>query len=416
MVALLLAAALASLPDSSGIEAGVGGLLYGHGSTDLRQEDHALSAYSWRTRLRLRASWKTLSAVAEPSLSRGWSRSGPGDSLMAGMDMLLLEARLPGTPWVGGELFHGCRRPYLPSIGQPYFDLTATDGDSLDGMSLTAGGFLGFSGSWSLYSPHAGDTVDYAAVRAPWVGFGTARAYRLARRGPDGESRTAEVLEGWLSLRRISPWVSLLRVREEDDAWAVRGQLRGLELRPSLDLRLRLTPEVHLAGAGLASGTGGLRPGQRVAAALVSLSSVERAVSVWGYGRVDIEGIVEDSVGVGAWMLSEAGLEYAAGAGLAEEGDAAVELDVDLRRPEAGAGAGVRVVGDSLRVAGRAGYTPRPDVHATMELSGSPTGALDPAGTISVRFAAAGIAGGLGLGWEDGEASVGVDLTAEVPR
>lgn len=416
MVALLLlAAAIGSPADSSGLNAGVEGLIAGCGTADLQEDEQALSHYAWRARLRIRAAWRTFSAVAEPSLSRQWARGAPEDSLRAGMDRLLLQARLPGTPWLGGELFHGCRQPYLPSLRQPFLDLTGTDADSLDGVSFTAGGFLGFSGSWSLYRPVSGDTIDYLAVRAPWAGFGTARAYRLRRRGADGDLRT-EVLEGWLSLRQLSPWLSLLRQRGGEDAWAVRGQLRGLSVRPSLDLRLRLTPEAHLAGNGLASGTGGLMPGQRVVAALVSLSSVERAVSVWGYGKTDIEGIVDDSVGVGAWMLSRAGLEYAAGAGLANGGDATVDLDVDLRRREAAAGAGIRALGDSLRLTGRAGYSPRSDVHSTMELSGSPTGALDPRGRLSVRFAGGSAVGGLSLEWRDGETAVGVDLTAEVPQ
>jgi hypothetical protein len=280
-------------------------------------------------------------------------------------------------------------------------------------MSLTAGGFLGFRGSYSVYRPFSGDTVSYAVVRAPWAGVGTFRAYRYTRRHAGG-SLEYDALEGWLSVRRVSPWAYLLRSRRRDDRWAAGMQLRGMGLRPSLDLRLEAVPEVQLAGDGLLPGTGGLQPGQRSAGLRLSLRSLQRSVSAWAYGRIGFEDMVHDSAGLGAYMLSEADIEYTLRAGVPERGDAAVRLDADLRRPLAGAGAGLRLVGDSLRVAGRASYTPRPDVHGTMELSGSPAGSIDPAGELAARVAAGAVSGGLSLLWEDGEVSIGVDLVAEV--
>lgn len=411
MVAFLVLSLLAAQPDSSGPDVHVGGLVYGSASSDVNGDELRLDDWEHRTRLRLEARWGDgLSALAEPSVS---GAGGPVDSLDAGMDRLLVTARLPGTPWLGGEVFHGCRQPFLPALRRPYLDLSDTEADSLSGMSLTAGGFLGFRGSYSVYRPFSGDTVSYAMVRAPWAGVGTFRAYRYTRRYAEG-SLEYDAMEGWLSVRRISPWAYLLRSRRRDDRWAAGMQLRGIGLRPSLDLRLEVVPEAHLAGDGLLPGTGGMQPGQRSAGLRVSMHSLQRSVSAWAYGRIGFEDMVEDSAGLGAYMLSEADIEYTLRAGVPEQGDAAVRLDADLRRPLAGAGAGLRLVGDSLRVAGRASYTPRPDVHGTMELSGSPSGSIDPAGELAARVAAGAVSGGLSLLWEDGEVSIGVDLVAEV--
>ncbi len=406
MVAVLVLGLLAAQPDSSGPDVHVGGLVYGRASSDVNGGELRLDDWEHRTRLRLEARWGDgLSALAEPSVS--------GDSLETGMDRLLITARLPGTPWLGGEVFHGCRQPFLPGLGRPWLDLTDTEADSLSGMSLTAGGFLGFRGSYSVYRPFSGDTASYAMVRAPWAGLGTFRAYRYTRHHAGG-SLEYDALEGWLSVRRVAPWAYLLRSRNSDEGWAAGMQLRGMGLRPSLDLRLEVVPEAHLAGDGLLPGTGGMQPGQRSAGLRLSMRSLQRSVSAWAYGRIGFEDIVQDSAGLGAYMLSEADIEYTLRAGVPEQGDAAVRLDADLRRPLAGAGAGLHLVGDSLRVAGRASYTPRPDVHGTMELSGSPSGSIDPAGELAARVAAGAVSGGLSLLWEDGEVSMGVDLVAEV--
>jgi len=416
MVAVLVLGLLAAQPDSSGPDASVGGLVYGRASSDVNGGELRLDDWEHRTRLLLEAGWGDgLSALAEPSLSSSdaGGDSGFGDSLEMEMDRLLITARLSGTPWLGGEVFHGCRQPFLPGLHRPWLDFSDTEADSLSGMSLTAGGFLGFRGSYSVYRPFSGDTVSYAMIRAPWAGLGTFRAYRYTRYRSEG-SLEYDALEGWLSVRRISPWAYLMRSRRRDDRWAAGMQLRGIRLRPSLDLRLDVVPEAGLAGDGLLPGTGGLQPGQRSAGLLLSMHSLQSLVSMWAYGRVDFEGMVHDSVGVGAHMLSEADIEYTLRAGLPEQGDAAIRLDADLRRPLAGAGAGLLLMGDSLRVAGRASYTPRPDIHGTMEVSGSPWRSLDPLGEVAVRVARGGVSGGLSLLWQDGEISMGVDLVAEV--
>ena len=413
MVAAMVLCLLAAQPDSSGGDAHVGGLVYGRASSHVNGDELRLQDWAYRTRLRLEAQWGDgLSALAEPSIS-GSRDSGPGDSLETGLDRLLIRARLPGTPWLGGDVFHGCCQPFLPGLDRAYIDFTDTEADSLSGMSLTAGGFLGFRGSYSIYRPFAGDTVSYAAVRAPWAGLGTFRAYRYTRHHAEGRVEY-DALESWLSVRKISPWVYLLRSRRRDHRWAAEMQLRGIRLKPSLDLRLDVIPEVGFAGDDLLPGTGGMQPGQRSTGLKLSMHSLQRSVSLWAYGRTDFEGMVHDSAGLGAYMLSEADIEYTLRAGIPEQGDAEARLDVDLRRRLAGAGAGLRLVGDSLRVAGRASYTPRPDVHGTMELSGSPSGSIDPVGEVAVRVAAGKLSGGLSLLWEDGKLSMGVDMVAEV--
>jgi hypothetical protein len=414
VVGLLILGMLASQPDSSGASAGVGGLVYGSALSGVDHEDLRLDRWEHRTRIRITASWgEGLSALAEPSLSGSGEDGGSHDSTKAGLDRLLVRARLPGTPWLGGEVFHGCRQPWMPALGGAYLDLTDTDSDSLSGMSLTAGGFLGFRGSYSVYRPFGGDTLSYARLRAPWAGFGTFRAYRYTRHGRGG-TEGFDAMEAWLSIRRLSPWVTLLRGRNGDGRWAVGAQLRGLRLRPSLDLRLEVAPEAHLAGDGLKPGTAGLQPGQRAGGIRVSLRSVTRALSAWGYGRKGFEDMVGDSVGAGMHMLSRADIEYSLSGGWPEDGDPSARLDADLRRRVAGAGAGLRTWGDSLRVSGRASYSPRPDVHGTMEVSGSPGGVLDPVGTLSVRVATGAVSGGLSMLWEDGAVALGVDLVAEV--
>ncbi len=414
MVVALLLTLLAAQPDSAGFEAGAGGLVFGRAESRVNGDELRLGEWEHRTRIRLELfRGEGLSVLAEPSVFGFRGESVAADSLEVGLDRLLVRARLPGTPWLGGEVFHGCRQPFLPSLEGAYLDLTETEADSLSGMSLTAGGFLGFRGSYSLYRPFAGDTMSYAAIRAPWAGFGTFRAYRFTRRGPQGEVGY-DALEGWLSIMRFSPWMTVLRSRGDDGGWAAGLQLREIGLRPSLDLRLEVTPEARLAGDSLRPGTGGLCPGQRTAGIRVVLRSLQHSLAAWGYGRVDFEDMVEDSAGVGLYMLSSADIEYTLSVGMAEAGDPDARLDADLRRPLAGAGAGLRVMGDSLRVAGRASYTPRPDVHGTMELSGSPAGELDPVGSVAARVASGGLVGGISLTWEEGEVSMGVDLVAEV--
>ena len=413
MVAALLLVALAASPDSAAVDYGIDGLLQGWAASEMDGGEMTLSDQGYRIRLRMEASFgRGASAIAEPSLSPGGADAGD-DSVSIGLDRLLLQARLPGTPWLGGEVFHGCRQPYLPSLSDPYLDVVDTPADSLSGMSLTAGGFLGFRAAYSVYRPYDGDTLSYVRVRAPWAGFGTFRAYRLTRRGPDGTSQL-EALEGWLAIRRFSPHVSLLRNRDVDHSWAASFQLRGVRLRPSLDLRLDVVPELHLAGRALEPGTGGLQPRQRSAALRMSMFSVQRSISAWGYGMVDFEGMVDDSVGAGLHMLSRAGIDYSLQAGMPLDGELLARLDADLRGERSGAGAGLVLRGDSLRVAGRASYSPRRDVHGILEISGAPAGELDPVGQVAVRVATARMAGGLSMHWRSGDVTLGVDLVTEV--
>ncbi len=297
--------------------------------------------------------------------------------------------RLPGSPWIGAQAAYGADSPFLFSLDRPWRERDNSSRDSLLFAAVEGGGILGFDGFYRAYREGSADTLVWTGIRSPWLGF--AQVWWDGFRGPV-EMNT---LCGVVRLADFVPWFSY-----SDSSGVVRAdaELRGKWAR--LPASLSLVPWVHYSDAD--STQAGLK---------VHLSGSPMAHSGVLKLGFPVQGEGSFSAMLRYSMQSVAGIHWSTGADASGDGDWAGFVFGEFRAAPAGFGMGVSASQDSVRLAGRATYSPVPSVSASLELSSDVfSESADPSGTIRISAFRGPVRALLGYFWSEGTSLFTVEL------
>lgn len=381
MVALMLFLLLQSAAEDHGLQAGAG--FFSHGHADLAQGLQTLGVDSILLfpRVSVAGSGYSLSTVMRASPIPAKDR----------LDLIHASGalRLPGSPWIGVRAAYGADSPFLFGLDRPWLSRSGFSRDSLVCGALEGGGVLGFSGTYRVYRQGVGDTLVWAGIRSPWMGFA-----QVWWDGFSGSLRMNTVT-GFLQFSGFSPWFSI-----SDSSGTLRGdgEIRDLQITGSSPLSG--IPWVHYSGADssqaglklLFRGRGTAQAGMiRLGAPLQSKGSF--------------------SLQLRYRMRSVAGIHWDAGADLGDGGDWSTSLFGDYRSSPAGFGLGAVANGDSVRVTGRASYSPVPSVSAEAALSADIfSNSADPSGTVKVFGFRGPVVAMLGYSWQRGSSLLSIEI------
>jgi hypothetical protein len=326
-----------------------------------------------------------------------------GDTSVSGLRSGLLSVRWPGTPWIG--CYAGVSRPglFAPGLYEPLVDHGWIGPDSLFTIGLTSDGFLGTRLELAEYVLPS-DTVEVFSVGSPWLGFCAVDYWSCSGIDSAGLPSSVRSLSGAMDLRFVQPWFVLASTGEGSDSGAVLVELRGLRLpSPSPGGRLLLVPRASFAGSAAEAPGGAFQPGRRIVGGALDFVPEGRALgwSVYGEYSIDDPG---SSRGSGSFfMISQAGIEYAVRVDSVGQGEPASMLRIVYRRSSASCGGEASVDGDSLRVAGLAGYSPLRGVSALLRISADADDSPDPSAELETSACMGPVQGILRLAREDGE-------------
>jgi hypothetical protein len=319
----------------------------------------------------------------------------------------------PGTPWVGAGVRLGEGAPFTAGLHEPVIEYGWISPDSLRGMILSAGGFLGFRGSYSL-AMSGGDTLASSRVRSPWLGFAGLDYSRTALHPGPGGTRGESVLNVlmiWSDFRIVKPWVLVAGADGEPGRWAVEAELRSFRPLDTGWGRLELVPGLSFAGDSFSSPGQAFTPGRRVLTLKALIRPDRYMLGAGLIGSVDLEGDSLTFVSLLGYMLSEAGISYDIRATLREDGgySAGGEIGTASGR-NASASLAAEVIDDSLRVTGRALYAPRSDVSGSLTVSGDVSGSTDPVCGLDVSALIGPATGHMGIEWRAGDVLLTVGI------
>jgi hypothetical protein len=321
--------------------------------------------------------------------------------------------RWPGTPWVGAGVFLGEGAPFVAGLSDPLIEHGWIAPDSMRGMTLSAGGFLGFTGSYSL-AMSGPDTIASSTVRSPWLGFAGMDYSRTALHpgaGATAGESVLNVLMIWSDFRVVKPWVLVAGEEGEPGRWAVAAELRGFRPMDTGWGRLELVPGMSFAGDSFSSPGTAFTSGRRVLTLKALLSPDRYMLGAGVICSVDLEGDSLTFVSLLGHMLSEAGISYSLYGTLREDGSCAAggEIGTAAGR-DASAFLAADAVEDSVRVEGRALYAPRSDASGCLTVSGDASGSLDPACSLDLSALIGPATGRIGIEWRDGDVLLSVEI------
>lgn len=346
---------------------------------------------------------KTVDFLAVPAFRRDSTGS-------AFLRRARLDLSWPGTPWVGGGVFLADHQPFSWGMSVPVVGWYSTEVDSLVGARLAAGGLLGFKASYLVATEAEEDSLRITNVRAPWLGFGSFSLESYRTEGPGDARAGLNVIKAWTDLPVASPHLIVVGDPDRGSSWGVIGEIRSLRLRRNHRVSVQLVPMIALAGDSLELESGALRPGQRQAGGKLMVRSTGRLLSGWLYGTREWSTDKADSFSVGLSTITEASMLLEGSLDLAGWEDCSGKISATFRRSMQQAGGWVEIMEDDWRVGGRAGYSPRRDVHARLELSGSPSGELDPRGELTVVTSVRSIYGMMEIVWDGDDLRLRIGL------
>jgi hypothetical protein len=405
--ALVLIALTGFLPDSAAVEGW---------TFDFHPLIHAGADASWKDGEPVLEGWEIdfstrLSARSEIFLASVTaalaSDSLQGDHVPeARVREATAEARWPGSPWVSTGIGFADRQPFSPGTGAPVVEWGWMGIDSLVGFSAGAGGVLGFSGNVSLLMcRNGGDTLVTAGIDAPWLGFGTASWTRFSRTRGDSVQEFS-VFDVMADFRVVEPWIVAVDGPGEG-RWGVAGKLYGWSPLRTRYGTVEIVPGAAFAGDSISLPGQAFAPGEQS----LSLDLLHRCsghmMSLYLSGHLDLADEENGGGGFGLDMVSVAGIQYRVRSGFTGSGDWNASVDADYLRSGAGGGAGIFACEDSVRLTGRAMYSPARSVTAFMELSGDAwdgeRGTLDPSGLLRVSASQGMFTGSVAVEWADGQ-------------
>jgi hypothetical protein len=321
-----------------------------------------------------------------------------------------LDLSWPGTPWVGCGVFLADHQPFSWGLSDPLLEWHETEVDSLMGARLTAGGILGFRGSYLVASEAEEDSLRATTIRAPWLGFGSFSLESYRMEGAGDASRRLDMVKVWTYLPFASPHLVVAGDPNRDRSWGVMAEVRDLRLRRNHRVTVTLVPQMELAGDSMQLPSGALRAGQRRIGAKLLVTSTRRMLSGWVYGSREWSTSRPDSLSVGVSTVTEGSMLLKGSFDMREWEECSGRVSATFQGRMAQAGCWLEASEKDWRVGGVAGYSPRRDVHAFMELSGSSSDDLDPIGSLTVVSSMGPIYGMMKIGWEEDEVDVQVGL------
>ena len=339
------------------------------------------------------------------------SVTADGDPRPAGLRRLRAALRWPGTPWIGAGVHVGEGAPFVAGLHEPLIESGWIAPDSLRGMSLSAGGFLGFSGTHAM-AMQGSDTLVSSRVRSAWLGFAGLDYSRTARYpGSGGPETLLNVLMIRSDFRYVKPWVLVAGAEGEPGRWAVEAELRGIRPFDVAWGRVDVVPGMSFAGDSFSSPGTAFTPGRRVLTLSALLRPERTMIAGAVVGSLDLEGDSLTFVSMRLHMLSEAGLSYDVSGILRENGGRGASLCVGTGSSAASSAfLEADLVDDSVRVTGTVLHAPRPDVGATLSVSGDASGSLDPACALDASMLVGPASGHVGIEWRGGDVLLTVGI------
>lgn len=329
-----------------------------------------------------------------------------------------VEARWPGTPWIGVELSRSISAPFVPGMRDPVLDRGWVDIDSISSVGASLGGLLGTSLALTGFLLPREDTLTVFEASSPWLGFGSFGYSSVSLAGGDS-SLDMDVYNARIDLRVIEPWVALVRSGKGADSTAV--MLEGIGYTPVSGEwgALELVPVFRWAGDSVVSPGGTIPRGQTVFGLDAILRPRGRALSGAVGCRYDPADPGAASGAFSADLTSEGGFHHSLSVnGIGSRGFRASAASV-LHRERASMGGGLEMMSDSLRISGIAGYSPAPGVHAVLEVSATPViwdGDIpEPRESLSAVFARNGVTAALKLQRQSGETRIIASACAVFP-
>lgn len=329
-----------------------------------------------------------------------------------------LEARWPGTPWIGVEVSRSLSGPFIPGMRDPVLDRGWVDIDSIASVGATLGGLLGSSLTLTGYLlPHE-DTLAVFEASSPWLGFGSFGYASVSLAGSDS-SLDMSIYNARIDLRVIEPWITLIQSGKGADSSAVMFEGVGYTPVSGEWGALEIVPVFRWAGDSLVSPGGSVPRGRTVLGLDAVLRPRGRALSGAVGCRYDPADPGAASGAFSADMTSEGGFHYSLSAsGVGSRAFRASAASI-LHRGKASMGGGLEMMSDSLRITGTAGYSPTPGVHAVLEVSATPViwdgDTPEPHESLSAVFARNGVTAALRLQRRDGETRIIASACAVFP-
>ncbi len=329
-----------------------------------------------------------------------------------------VEARWPGTPWIGVELSRSLSAPFVPGMRDPILDRGWVDIDSIASVGASLGGLLGTSLSLTGFLLPQEDTLTVFEASSPWLGFGSFGYSSLTMSGTDS-SLDVDVYNARIDLRTIEPWVALIRSGRGADSSAVILEGSGYAPVSGEWGALEIVPVFRWAGDSVVSPGGSVPRGRTVLGLDAVLRPRGRALSGAVGCRYDSADPGAASGAFSADMTSEGGFHHSLSAnGIGSRGFRVSAASI-LHRERASMGGGLEMMSDSLRITGTAGYSPAPGVHAVLEVSATPViwdgDVPEPRESLSAVFARNGATAALRLQRQDGETRIVASACAVFP-
>jgi hypothetical protein len=299
--------------------------------------------------------------------------------------------RLPGSPWIGARAAYGPDSPFIFGLDRPWREWDNSGRDSLVSATLEGGGVLGFSGFYTTMCSGRADTLVWAGIRSPWLGF--AQFWWDGMRGPEERN----IFTGFMSFPGFSPWVS---VGDSSGFYRADGELRGLYPLSNSEMSLMAVPFLHYSEDDRTSaGAKLLFAGRNTAQA----GALIFRIPVQSRGPAGAE--------LHYSMRSIAGIQWDTGLEWSEDDGFGSRVQGEYRSVPSGFGLGFVTLGDSIRVVGKAFYSPVPTVAAEAVLSTALfSDDLKPAGSIIVSAFRGPLSGLIGYTWEDGASKLKLEL------
>lgn len=306
--------------------------------------------------------------------------SGEGELLLRSA---VMGARWPGTPWIGASLGYCDSQFVLPGMRLPLVDYGWVPPDSLTWFRGSVGGVLGSTVRAATCLVEPADTLVVASFDSPWLGFGAFSYTNLHRYSPEGIS-SLSAASVTADLRWIEPWVTFVSEGEDREWKAVLAEIRGIRLADLGACRLELAGSAAVAGDSASAPGGAFAPGERLLGAELLLLPEDRALAGRVSATIDTDSLERSAGEVLLRMLSTGGLAISGEVlGIGSGSGWSAGLSGDSRTGAASVGGSFTATGrDSVRIEGRAGYIPRPDVSVILSLSGDASGTLDPVGSL----------------------------------
>ncbi len=326
----------------------------------------------------------------------------------------LLEARWPGTPWIGAGISLAAEPFMVSGLRDPLIDSDWTPVDSIRAVSLDLAGILGMRLSATQAVLQGDDSLTVVTVSSPWLGFGSVDYAFVDRTGADS-SFHMQAYTVTADLRYARPSVILASNGSGADSTAVLVEVRDIELLDTGWGLLEAVPSAAWAGDSTRCPGGAFEAGRTILGLDILLRPSRVALSAGAGLMLDPSDPGRAAGHASAAMTSEAGVTHRLALdGIGTRGWEA-GLSSTLHTGRTSLGGGILTCADSTRVTGTAGYSPTGGVHALLSVGADADGSADPGAELCLAFSTAGGRAALRLHRTGGTTVLSASLCAVFP-